>query len=71
MPESTLDRMLEMISNLSLEDQEFLVDTVTHRINDAKREQILFRAKQAEANYQLGEVETGTVDDSIGSLDRA
>ena len=71
MPESTLDRMLEIISTLSLEDQEFLVDTVTHRINDAKREQILFRAKQAEANYQLGEVETGTVDDLMRSLDRA
>jgi hypothetical protein len=63
-----INQVLEAIATFPLEDQEFIVDTVNHRIREAKREAILLRAKQAEANYELGNVQIGTVADLLGEI---
>jgi hypothetical protein len=64
-----LDTILQMIEDCSLEDQDFIAHTITKRINELRRNQILERAKEAEANYLSGNVQVGTVNELMNSID--
>ena len=52
-----------------LEDQDFIVQTITKRLHELRRIQIAGRAKEAEENYCCGNVQSGTVNDLIKSLE--
>lgn len=58
---SHVNEILNTISHLSLEDQYFIVDTLTKRIQDLRRLQIATRGQQAQENYQQGQVTSGSV----------
>ncbi|MBF0472866.1 MAG: hypothetical protein HQK93_03925 [Nitrospirae bacterium] len=65
MNEVKLDTILQKISNFSLEDQYMIVQTITKRIHEARRNQIAERANEALANYHTGNVTIGTADNLI------
>jgi hypothetical protein len=60
---NTVGRILEAISILDLEDQLFVSETLQKRIVELRRNQIAIRIQEAEENYRLGKVRTGTVAD--------
>lgn len=58
-----VNNILQEVSNLTLEEQDFIVNTVNKRIHEARREMIAERGKEAENNLSNGNVITGTADD--------
>jgi len=58
-----INDILQAISDLTLEEQSFIAEIITKRAIELKRSQIASRAKEAEENYRLGNINTGTVDD--------
>jgi hypothetical protein len=63
-----INEILNTISSLSLEEQYFIVDTLTKRIQDRRRSQIAARGQQAQENYQQGMVTSGTVADLMKAV---
>ena len=60
--------IFQSISALSFEKQFFIADTLNKRIRDLKREKLFLRAKEAETEYKLGQVKSGTVDNFIKDI---
>ncbi|MEG4318463.1 MULTISPECIES: hypothetical protein [unclassified Microcoleus] len=58
-----INDILQAISDLTLEEQSFIAEILTKMAIELKRSQIASRAKEAEDNYRLGNINTGTVDD--------
>ncbi|MCL1472629.1 hypothetical protein [Argonema antarcticum] len=64
MPTSTqVNDILQAISDLNFEDQSFIAEILTKRMIELRRNQIASRSSEAEDNYRLGNVHTGTVED--------
>jgi hypothetical protein len=63
MQASTVGNILEAISVLDFEDQLFVVETLQKRMVELRRKQIALRIQEAEENYRLGKVRSGTVAD--------
>ncbi|MFN5766361.1 MAG: hypothetical protein ACK470_18660 [Pseudanabaena sp.] len=63
MQASTVGNILEAISVLDFEDQLFVVETLQKRMDELRRKQIALRIHEAEENYRLGKVRSGTVAD--------
>ncbi|MGM3305064.1 hypothetical protein ACSQ6I_03605 [Anabaena sp. WFMT] len=59
--------ILQAISDLAFEDQSFIAEILSKRMIELRRSQIASRAKEAEENYRLGNVQTGTVEDLMMS----
>ncbi len=55
--------ILEAISILDFEEQLFVAETLQKRMVELRRKQIALRIQEAEENYQLGKVRTGSVED--------
>lgn len=62
-----VNNILQAISELAFEDQSFIAEILTKRMTELRRSQIASRAKEAEENYRLGNVHTGTVEDLMMS----
>jgi len=60
---NTVGSILEAISILDLEDQLFVSETLQKRIIELRRKEIALRIQEAEENYRLGKVRTGSVAD--------
>ena len=62
--------ILQETARLPLNDQEFIVETLTKRLRELRRAEIAARAQEAEANYRGGHAQSGTVDDvlNIGAV---
>ncbi|MEY3868680.1 MAG: hypothetical protein RLZZ338_2571 [Cyanobacteriota bacterium] len=58
-----INDILQAISDLTLEDQSLIAELLTKRTIELRRNQIASRAKEAEENYRLGNVQSGTVED--------
>ena len=69
MQETNINDVLQSISTLSLDDQSFISETLNKRVIELRRNQIASRAKEAEANYQAGNVTQGNVSDLMKVLD--
>lgn len=65
---SNVNIILNNISLLSIEEQDFIAETLNKRIRDLKRNQLETRAKQAIKNYQTGNVQSGNVADLMQEL---
>ena len=68
MQESIINDTLQNISSLPLDEQDFIVQTISKRIHDVWRNEIAERAKEAEYNYNIGNVTSGTVNDLMKKL---
>ncbi|TYQ31394.1 hypothetical protein [Pseudanabaena sp. UWO310] len=55
--------ILEAISILDFEDQLFVAETLQKRIVELRRNKIALRIQEAEENYRLGKVRSGSVTD--------
>lgn len=55
--------ILQAISDLAFEDQSFIAEILSKRMIELRRSQIASRAKEAEENYRLGNVQGGSVED--------
>jgi len=62
------DRILELIDNLSLDEQEDLINIARNRQIEQKRAEIAANIANARLEYQQNEVVRGTVDDIIAEL---
>ena len=58
-----INDILKNVSSLPLDGQDFIVQTISKRIHELRRNQIATRAKEAEYNYNTGNVASGTVKD--------
>jgi hypothetical protein len=65
---SRLDQVLESIENLSVDEQETLIDLINHRLAERRRSEIAANIAQAEVEYQLGKVFRGTVTQIMDEL---
>jgi hypothetical protein len=68
MPQVNVNQILQEVSTLSIEDQDFIMQTISKRLQELRRMQIAERAKEAEENYRCGNVQSGTVSDLMRSL---
>lgn len=64
-----VNTILQETARLPLEDQEFLVETMLNRLRELRRNQIASRALEAEENYRKGDVQRGTLEDLMNSLE--
>ncbi len=64
-----VNNILQEVSHLTLEEQDFIVNTVNKRIHEVRREKIAERGKEAENNLSNGNVITGTADDLMKRVD--
>jgi len=60
---NTVGSILEAISILDFEDQLFVSEILQKRIIELRRKEIALRIQEAEENYRLGKVRTGSVAD--------
>ena len=56
-----LNQILQNISELSVEEQFYLSDLLQKRLVELRRTEIANRVKEAEENYQSGNVRSGSV----------
>ncbi len=56
-----LNQILQNISQLSVEEQFYLSDLLQKRLVKLRRTEIANRVKEAEENYQSGNVRSGSV----------
>ncbi|MFQ5686480.1 MAG: hypothetical protein ACE5GV_07450 [Candidatus Scalindua sp.] len=64
-----VNNILQEVSHLTLEEQDFIVNTVSKRIHEVRREKIAERGKEAENNLSNGNVITDTADDLMKRVD--
>ena len=62
------NQILEMIDNLSFDEQDDLINIVRYRQIEKRREEIANNINQSRQEYQEGQVFRGTVDDIIAEL---
>lgn len=70
MQKTRFDQILEMIDNLSLDEQEDLINIARNRQIEQKRAKIAANIVNSRLEYQQDEVFRGTVDDVIDELDK-
>ena len=63
-----LDQVLESIENLSVDEQEALIDLIRHRLAERQRSEITANIAQAQVEYQAGKVFRGTVTQIMDEL---
>jgi hypothetical protein len=56
-----LDRVLQTIAELSIEDQMYLSELLTKRLSEARRSEIANRVREAEDNYRSGNTRSGNI----------
>ncbi|HET7057439.1 MAG TPA: hypothetical protein VFI05_01830 [Nitrospiraceae bacterium] len=64
----TFQQALEMIESLSEEERKSLVEIVTRRLTEERREEIAHAVAEARKDYASGDVRRGTVDDLLRDL---
>lgn len=61
-------QILEMIDDLSLDEQDDLINIIQHRQIEKRREEIAKNIHQAHQDYQQGKVFRGNIEDIIAEL---
>ena len=64
----TFQQALEMIESLSEEERKSLLEIVTRRLTEERREEIAHAVAEARKDYASGDVRRGTVDDLLRDL---
>ncbi|MBG1264411.1 hypothetical protein [Nostoc commune] len=65
---SRLDQVLESIENLSIDEEETLINLISHRLAERRRYEIAANIAQAQVEYQAGKVFRGTVTQIMDEL---
>ncbi len=68
---TTLEQALNTVSELSIEQQEMLIQIVQNRLIENRRQEIAEDAKQAISSFHKGELKVQTADEVIAELQEA
>lgn len=66
--QATFDGVLDAIDSLSIPDQETLITVIQKRLSDRRRE-IADNIRQAQEEYQSGQIFQGTIQQVIAELE--
>lgn len=66
--QATFDGVLDAIDSLSIPDQETLITVIQKRLSDRRRE-IAVNIRQAQEEYQSGQIFQGTIEEAIAELE--
>jgi len=61
-----IEQVLHNIETLPLEDQEYIISVMEKRLIESRRMAFKKRAEEAIANYESGDVCSGTIDELLG-----
>jgi hypothetical protein len=64
----TVNKVLEEIDQLDIDDRNYIHKILSCRLIDAERSLIATRAREAEENYSHGRVRSGSVHDLLSEL---
>ncbi len=65
---SHINEILKNIASLSLDEQGYIADIVSHRLHEMQRNRLIHRVEEAELALTQGKVMTGSVDDFFADL---
>ncbi len=65
----TFDGVLDAIDSLSIPDQETLITVIQKRLSDRRRREIAANIRQAQEEYQSGQIFQGTLEEAIAELE--
>ncbi len=68
---TTLEQALNIVSELSIEQQEMLIQIVQNRLIENRRQEIAEDAKQAISSFHKGELKAQTANEIIAELQEA
>ena len=68
MMSTTLDKALEMLEELSDDEQELVIDIMKRRLDKRSRAQMLAQAKETSAQYRRGELEVQSASDFLQEI---
>ncbi|OGU40340.1 MAG: hypothetical protein A2X61_11015 [Ignavibacteria bacterium GWB2_35_12] len=68
MNKNDINTIVEDFSTLDIESQEYLVDIFQKQVNQSKREKLINAVREAEVNYNAGNVKHGSVQDLMKDL---
>ncbi|MDH5716845.1 MAG: hypothetical protein OEZ22_04300 [Spirochaetia bacterium] len=68
MSNTTINDVLEDIENLNSEDKEYVLDILSKRIAEEKRNALIDSVKQADIDYQNNNIKKGTVKELLKDL---
>ena len=66
---SSLQAAIEIVEQLSDEDQAHLLDVIYRRLIDKRRDNLLREVKETREQYAAGQVRRGTIEDLLSELD--
>ncbi|NJL10952.1 MAG: hypothetical protein HC908_14375 [Calothrix sp. SM1_7_51] len=66
---STLQQAIDVVENLEIEEQAILVDIISKRLSQQRRNDLLKEVTQARDDYQKGNIKRGSVTDLMTELD--
>jgi hypothetical protein len=67
--QATFDGVLDVIDSLSIPDQETLITVIQKRLSDRRRREIAANIRQAQEEYQSGQIFQGTIEEAIAELE--
>lgn len=70
MKTSAFQQAIELVENLSLEDQEILLDLLQKRLNQAKRIKLSQEITEVRQEFAEGNVQYGSVEQFLAEVDR-
>jgi uncharacterized Zn finger protein len=59
---------LQVVEQLSLEEQEDLIDIVLHRVAEVNRQRLIDRVKEADEEYKAGKYSPATADEIMREI---
>lgn len=66
---STLQTAIEVVEQLSEEDQAYLIDIIYRRLVEKRREELVQEVAEARESYRIGQVRRGTIDELMAELE--
>lgn len=66
---STLQKAIEVVESLSIEEQAILIDVIQKRLKQQRRDEILQAVAESRQEYAEGKVRSGSVADLLAELD--
>jgi hypothetical protein len=66
---STLQKAIEVVETLSIEEQAILIDVIQNRLKQQRRDEILQAVAESRQEYAEGKVRSGSVADLLAELD--
>ena len=66
---SDLQRVIEDVERLPIDDQMLLVDIIRRRLIEYRRSQLVAEVAEAREAYRAGEVRRGSVDDLLRDME--